>query len=271
MLDWLNANSGALSAILTLVLTIATSVYVFLTRQLLRESVTVREASSRPSVAIRLAIHETRIHLLNLAIENFGNGPALLLEFTVNQKCQERQGVKDLSKIGFFRKGLHYLAPHERIEMFFANAIGNLDVLKQQPWTIGVRYADAAGKKYIETFTLDFSEFEGMSRVGDAPLEKIAESIETIKAEFSSLLLGSRKLPVKIYNLDEEHREERISELYYKLHELGPEAWNEVEAFVNEKFAHTDESNVPEAENGSAAVEIREPFAESSSPAVAGK
>ncbi len=246
MMNWINANTGAISAILTFVLTIATTIYVFLTRQLLRESVTVREASSRPSVVIRLSIHETQIHLLNLAIENFGNGPVLSLEFTVKQYCQERRGVKDLAKIGFFRKGLHYLAPHERIDMFVANAIGNLDVLKQQPWTIGVRYRDAADRIYSESFTIDFSEFEGISRVGDSPFEKMSESLEKIRSDFGSLISGQRRLTVKIYSLEDEYRQERISELFYKLHELGPEAFNAVEALVNEQSDRVAASGTPD-------------------------
>ena len=52
MIEFLNNNSGALNAIFSLVVAIATVAYVFLTRSVVNETLLLRKAQTDPLVSI---------------------------------------------------------------------------------------------------------------------------------------------------------------------------------------------------------------------------
>ena len=74
LISWLNANSGAITAIATLILVGITGWYVYLTRQMLK-------VANTP--VIRMFLH-ARGHDIFLCVENIGTGFAL--EYTVHRR-----------------------------------------------------------------------------------------------------------------------------------------------------------------------------------------
>lgn len=83
MMDWLNANSGALTVIATFVLVFVTGWYVHLTRELLKTSykpeVVVYLRASPTFILENLQVNET-----TLCVKNTGQGVARKIEFGDN-------------------------------------------------------------------------------------------------------------------------------------------------------------------------------------------
>lgn len=241
-LEWLNSFSGAVNALLTFVLIIVTAIYVYLTGRLVRENVALRENATRPVLAITTSLHEAHLHIINLLIENAGGGAAHHIRLRTSMPFMVN-GQECLDEIGPFRKGITYLGPHQRLELFLASAIGNLDQLKQQPLQIEAKYSDEVGKIHQKTFAIDFGELEGISRVGTPPLFTIAESIKKMQENFANLPRAG-KLPVLAYSLEDMEREQTANKLWYKFSRLSSADREEVEKLVNLKLGDPrDEEN----------------------------
>lgn len=234
MLGWLNQNSGAINAILSALLTIATAVYVYLTRHLLLESIAVRKAASQPAIAITPKLHPLHMAILNLEIQNVGGGAAYDVAFKVHQSVKGN-GITDLSTLGFVRNGMKYFAAGERIELFLASSVGNLARLKETPLTIAVTYRGSVHAPVTEAFEIDFGLFENVPKVSDVPEQAIAESLAKLEASVSAFSRGAEKLAVRVVTEEEEARRGRISMLYYKLNHLSPEDFAEIERAVDGK------------------------------------
>ena len=185
-MDWLNSNSGAITAIATVVLVVITGYYVYLTWRLLK-------ASHTPEIAIFLHPHEVHIQCLMLCIENVGMGPARGLRFQTDFSFKP-DGETPLEEISFLKNGITYLGSGKKIEHFLVSVIGKLDNLKRSPLEITVTYRDLTNHKYEDSFHLDFGELEGLSRIGEPPLSKIAKSLEGIQKDLSKLSRTLEKL-----------------------------------------------------------------------------
>jgi hypothetical protein len=212
------------------VLIVVTAIYVYLTWRLVRENTALRENATRPVLAIAKSLHEAHINIINLLIENMGGGPAHHIRLRTSSPFTV-EGLERLNDIGPFRKGITYLGPHQRLEIFLANAIGNLDELKQHPLQIEAEYSDAVGKTYQENFIIDFEELEGISRIGTPPLFTIAESIKKLQENFASLRKAG-KLPVLTYSLEDLEREQAANTLLSKFLRLKPADRNEIEELM---------------------------------------
>ncbi|MEO8380802.1 MAG: hypothetical protein ABI779_14150 [Acidobacteriota bacterium] len=243
-MEWLNANSGGINALLTSILTVATLSYVVLTARLVRENIAIRELTSRPVLSITPALSDVGLNFVNLLLENWGNGPALHVKFEVTQPVV-RHGITDLSKVGFFGRGLAYLGPHQRFELFLASSIGNLDELKKVPIEIDVNYQDEAGRRYSQKFKIDFAELEGITRIGEPPLQAAAKSLKKIEQSLDGLARGSYRPSVTVHTLEDLEREGRVSELWFKLNELDAASWKEVEELVDARSAKSSGGEGP--------------------------
>lgn len=179
--------------------------------------------------------HEGDVSIINLIVENWGNGPALNVRFKVNQPVI-REGVTGLGEVGLFKKGLSQLGPHQRIELFLAGSVGNLDALKKAPIEIRAEYRDEGGDEWTQRFTLDFAELEGLTRAGEPPLFTIAKAAEGVRSDLAKLLLGSHHVRVVNYSLEDLQREGKITSLHLKLSQLDSAGWADLEKFVEERL-----------------------------------
>ena len=236
VINWCNANAGFVEALLTLAIIGATLRYVVLTDRLLRENQELRRQATRPTLAIRASIHEAHINIINLVIENIGGGPAHRIALKASHPFRGK-GERPLNEVGPFKKGLRYLGPHQGLELFLANAIGNLDELKQAPIEIATSYFDEAGQSYKNTFVIDYSELENIERVGEPPLFTIAERVTKLQEGFERLTNGMAKLPVIAYSLADLDAERGTQNLWRRIVRLTQEERNEVGVLVETKLA----------------------------------
>ena len=187
-LDFLNKNNGAIIAILTTILVLITGAYALLTRSLVNETQKMREAQTEPKITAIIESDERYINWINLIIQNIGLGLAYNVEFKVVPDFEEPERDFKVSKIGFIKNGLRYLAPDQKLKTFLTNTGDDFKQKCSKSFTIKISYQDAVGKKYNEDYLVDFSQRAGLREVGKPGIEKIADSVERIEKNFQSYM-----------------------------------------------------------------------------------
>lgn len=201
-LDQINKNSGALSAIFSGVVTVATVIYAWLTAKLVNETRRMREAQTEPSLQVVYRNRDEWINLLDVAVRNIGMGAAYDITFDIRAELKEgdRNDLADsLSKLGCFSKGLVYLGPNQEFTSFWTNLMdGHVSKLDSRVF-IHCHYRSATGAKYESQCVLDLSEIKGISRIGEPPLHKIAKQLEAIAKDLNHVTTGFNRLRVDAF------------------------------------------------------------------------
>lgn len=241
IIEWLNANSGAVIGIATVVLVGITGIYAYLTWRMLK-------ANNTPEIAISLCPHEAYLPCIMLCIENIGTGAARNVQFQTDLSFKP-DGDSALGELGFLRNGIDYLGPGQKIEHFLVSVLGKLEDLKKVPLEISVTYMDSVKRSYQRDFHLDFGEYEGYSRIGRSPLFEIAEATKDIKTDLHYLTTGIHKPVIFTKPLSDHHLVEYATPLISRMvrfsNEIQQEILQEMENVISkrEQEVHEKERN----------------------------
>ena len=179
-MDWLNSNSGAITAIATAVLVFITAVYVYFTYRILR-------ATNQPEITVYLRPHAAAVNILMLWIENVGTGVARNVRF----KGDLSLGfdiIPQFKDIGLLKDGIDVLGPGQKIEHCLGSILENPEALKRTPFEITVTYSDSsANRKEKKIFHLNSREHIGVGTIGGAPLYEIAKTAKEIQKDLHKL------------------------------------------------------------------------------------
>jgi hypothetical protein len=212
MLNFLNQNSGALIVIFTAVVTFSTVIYALLTAMLVTETRRMRQAQTEPKVQIIVKQWDQWINIVHICIRNIGLGPAYDISFNVSADAGGEGAEKlitDFTKANFFRIGLKYLGPGQELVPGYSQMTKDFEKKIESILVFTVQYQDATGKKYQESFRIDFSEFKGTTRIGKPHLYAIAENLEKIEKDISNIATGFKRIQVDIYNNDDRKEEQK--------------------------------------------------------------
>lgn len=218
-LNFLNNNSGALIVIFTAIVTLSTIVYAILTGLLVHETRRMREAQTEPKVDIKFAPREEWINLVEIEIKNIGLGPAYNVYFEITRKSQTPATDKLVSELmgkNFFRSGLNYLSPGQKIKTFLINMIEDFESKVSISLSILVSYKSLSGKKYSNVYVIDLSELKGLRQLGEPPLHKMSKKIEALQKDIHNLLTGFHRIKADVYTSDDRDKERVEEEAYYK-------------------------------------------------------
>jgi hypothetical protein len=207
-LDLLNRNSVAFTVIFSGLVAVATLVYAMLTWKLVSETRKMREAQTEPNISIIIQSKEEFISLIDMVIQNIGLGPAYDIKFKIDKEFEYEKG-KCLSELNIFKVGLKYLSPNQKYQFFLTNMVDNFNEKVKQSFGIRVGYKNNVGKTFESTYTIDFSEFVGLTRVGEPALYRIAKSIEKLEQDIAHLIGGFHRIKTIVYTADEIKEEER--------------------------------------------------------------
>ena len=188
MIDWLNSNSGAVTAILTLLVVLVTGVYVYLTYRLLLESKATREMAMRPVVIVTAEIHEMYMNIIHLRVRNIGGGAARRICLRTNRKFMIGKD-QSLDDLGLFKRAIPLLGPGQKIETFLKD-MADQEVGKEEPLEVTAKYEAAVGGETEETFVIDLAALENLRQVGETPLTAIAKSIKKIQENIQKSIPG---------------------------------------------------------------------------------
>lgn len=227
IVNWLNANSGAIIGIATVVLVGITGYYAYLTWRMLK-------ANNTPEIAISLRPHEAHVNAVMLCLENIGTVAARSLQFTTDPSFVPGLD-RPLEKIGFLDNGIAFFEPGRRIEELLVIVLGKgkLNELRQTPLEITVTYKDSVYHKHKRVFHLDFGEFEGFSQFGTPPLYEMAKNIKKIQEDLHRITTGSRK-PIFLTEPLSEHRlGQRAASLESRIEQLPKEVQQKILHEIN--------------------------------------
>jgi hypothetical protein len=171
------------------VLLVASVVLAAVTWVLAKETRLLRRAQTDPHLSVWIEPHEREMHWIDMLIENIGAGPARNVEFlaTPDFECFKDQ---PLSRLGFMKKGLPYLAPRQRLRFFLTNLLEDFETKMANPFDLVVRYQAKDGKTFAETFRIDFSPLRNLPGGSTSPLYDIAKKLEDMRREISELRPG---------------------------------------------------------------------------------
>lgn len=218
-MEWLNANSAAVTSIATVLLTLITGYYAYVTLGLLRENRELRVGMNRPELAVYVTVHEGYVNFLNLVVENVGPGAAYNVRLSTEREVKAESDI-DLRKLGLFRHTLGFFASRQRIEHFLASMVESWDDLMGEPLEILATYSDSQGKSYEKKFLINFSVFENLRRIGKQPLYSLADDLEKIQKDIHNLATGINKMQVLTEPLEQYSGRKRAEHIYFLIRQL---------------------------------------------------
>jgi len=201
ILKFLNTNSGALSVLFSLVVTVATVFYAVLTRRLVVETIQMRRAQTEPHVAVRVEPSDASVYTILLVVENVGAGPAYSVRLSVNPDFVIEEG-QTLSRLGLFKHGIHYLAPGQQIRLFLAHVVDQMEEIEQQggrfDFTVSAQYMTATGARLQYDYSIDFRHLTGVIE-RSSPLQEVARHLKKLVDSISKIERGWGKLKVDVH------------------------------------------------------------------------
>lgn len=122
MLEFFNTNAGVITLFFTAVVAIATVFYVRLTSRLVDETISLRKAQTQPHISVSILPRDPEVWIVDMIIENVGNGSAHNLKLTPSDNFEMRVD-REFNNIGFVKNGYNYFAPHQKLKFFFTSLI----------------------------------------------------------------------------------------------------------------------------------------------------
>jgi hypothetical protein len=199
ILNFLNENNGAFSLIFSCVVALATVIYAVLTWRLVSETRRMREAQTEPNIFVNLQPREEWINFIDMVIQNIGSGPAYNIHMIYDKDFEFSRG-HFLSELVLFKNGINSLSPNQKLSFFLTSMIEDYELKIKSIVKINIVYQNKNGKTYENRYVLDFSEFIGLTQLGEPPLHKIAKNIEKIENNIGHLCSGFSKLSVISYS-----------------------------------------------------------------------
>ncbi|ETA67627.1 hypothetical protein MettiDRAFT_1054 [Methanolobus tindarius DSM 2278] len=215
LLLWTNGHDSLLTLLFTAVVALTTVVYAILTWKLVSETIKMRKVQTEPHISISIQPREEKFGLIDMIVQNIGLGPAYDVKFDISSDFDIIAGHK-LSDIGFFKNGLQYFAPNQKIKFFMASAYQKNynDTLKTKI-QITATYSNASGTRYSSPYSINFSELEGLISAGESPIYEIAKSLDKINSNIDRIADGRAKIKTICYTKDEidQQKKEDINKL----------------------------------------------------------
>ena len=187
----------------------------------------MRKSQTEPKISVFLQISRVAIHCVDLVVKNVGLGAAYNVRFEVLEEFDVRGGRK-LSDIDFIHEGISYMPPNYSIETFFLQMMGERykEVIDRKI-KIKAIYENSEGKKISEIIHINMSQFKGVQRLGNDPVNTIANNIEKIRRNIDFLSSGYRHLRIDTYTSKDREkikieRQKQLEEL--KLNQQKPKA-----------------------------------------------
>ena len=139
-IDWLNANSGLVTAFATVVIALSATITVLLTRNLANENRLLRKAGTKPKVVAYLKLDPHRFNVINFVLANVGQGSARDVEFTFHADEADFESHRVAIRNDSERTLTTLLPQGERIESFFGTASELMSEPQLRPFSVCVRF-----------------------------------------------------------------------------------------------------------------------------------
>ena len=158
--NWLNQNSGIITAAATYVIAVFAIVTAFLTRTLAGENRLLRKAETEPEVVVYFTTDRDRWPAISFVLANIGRGPAMKVAFTLEFDSEDfrNHGVSfPFSKyLGY--KGINVLPQGENVQSDFGHGVELLKDPQLKPFDVHISYQNLTGRTYEARQQLDVTQ-----------------------------------------------------------------------------------------------------------------
>jgi hypothetical protein len=188
LISFFNNNTGILTVISSLILAVITAIYVYLTHNLVSETKKMREFQSDPEILVTIQPKEDYMWFIYLNIINLGGGSAHDIKFKLSPDLECYDG-QYLSKVGIIKEGLNALGPNQDIKFLLTDIPYLTEKKRFLTLELDVSYRNMLDKKFKRHYSLNFSQFKGISHMPNHYLipniQKIGDQLEEIKKIYS--------------------------------------------------------------------------------------
>ena len=176
LVNWLNANSGAVMGALTLVYVIGTFLICVSSYRANKIALDLHEAVYRPVVTCDFF---TQYTVMYFRIRNLGNRSACDVRIRVTGPPPVI--LRDWSEHSAIKNGISCLSPGSEIVSLYTLPKGNLSDVRFE-----IDYTDDRGKKYSESATYNLLAL-GCEDVGRQNNDPIVKNLEKIESHMASI------------------------------------------------------------------------------------
>lgn len=221
LIAYLNTNGPAITTLATVILTITTIIYAWLTGILAIENRRLRKAGTEPQLIAYLFPDARHVNILYMVIANVGRGPAkdVSLEYEADVDDFRKHHIEHQPNVR--RTVLAFLPQDEKLFHYFGNAIEMFDGGPPRDFLVHLKYCDLNGNSYNGCFRASVADLEGFRRVGEPPEYMAAEALKSIKEEISKWGSGFSRLKVETITAAEQQQRNSEAHARYKI-ENGP-------------------------------------------------
>ena len=199
-MDWLSNDFPIVNTSSTLVIAIFTGIYAGVATWLAIETRMLRKVHIKPRVNIRVEEDHNGSHGYELTIQNEGNGVAKNVQFSFEgdqsyfRNSWVGKAPPAVSDLPIIKKGLTYLEPSQ-VYRFLLGAVTSeeFDRAAQKPWTFIIKYEDLYGRRYKDTYTVDFSLFRG-SMFDKNRFQEMSSQLKQISKSLQSIEIALKKI-----------------------------------------------------------------------------
>jgi hypothetical protein len=217
--SWVTAFASMTMAVLTIVL--AKETWALRLIQLSQMD-QIRKDSLKPSISLFLKSTPFAVNFIDIHIKNNGNGTAQNIKFSFKNANEEVQDVfmyllEELNKLVILQNGISSLGVGEHrtsyvfsfVELHEKFGDKALECITE----VDLTFEDVEGEKYSSKSFFNFTEYKGISIMGDRdPLYKISSNLEKIQKDIGYFSSGFHKLKTDIYTNEDREREREIIE-----------------------------------------------------------
>ncbi len=160
LFNWLNENSASINLLTSIILAVATTIYVVFTVKLVKETRISRIQQLEPCLTFYLDTTETSATTWFIRILNIGNGTAYNVRFEI-LKDLDYKGQNKLEEIPLFKYGIKHFPSKHEFKYFLINVDSDTSRKIKDYIEFKVFFNDSLGKNYEELFQLKLRDIYG--------------------------------------------------------------------------------------------------------------
>lgn len=174
----------------------------------------VRKEGIRPFIEIFIEQSKSNFQVFNIRVENVGKGVAQNISFVLTEKEEDLSEsqeylLKKLKKLNFFKNGIKILGSGKARSSFLFTTHELYKEFDEKAFEACLSFKvishDREDFEYTTTSIIDLSEFEGISQVGEDPIQGLYKELKNISAQIGKVVDG-KKLSVKVFQQTKEER-----------------------------------------------------------------
>jgi len=208
--SWVTAAATVMITVLTFILAVETwrlrAAQSAQIENLHRESI-------QPSVSLSLNTNSAGIHFMDAKVANTGKGIAKNIQFLFRDKSgasatdETEPIIKSFKKLAMFEHGIESLGVGQELSSFVFSFLELGAELGQDIFSpylsVLISYEDVEGYYYKNTFSVNFIQFKGISKLGSSPIEEISKEIQKFRQIFEKVSNSNKRLGVDVYDFQD--------------------------------------------------------------------